>query len=148
MTRGFQVEETIDKPCADVWRALTDWERAPEWMGPVERIEPVGNAPVGVGTKLAFHARGAERHSEIVAFEPERTMALSSTQGGVTAVYTYTCEPQGQGCRVRLDASCEARGFGWKLMHPLITMMMKRVDGGQLSALKTLVEGSSRTPSS
>lgn len=41
------------------------------------------------GSRYKFEARGAERDGKVTAWEPQVRMALSSTQGGVTATYNY-----------------------------------------------------------
>ncbi len=78
--------------------------------------------------------------TEIVGWSPPLELALRSRQGGITAIYTYRCTPAGDGTLVTLQASCSAEGLLWQLLHPLIAMMMKRADGGQLAALKALAE--------
>ncbi len=136
----FSVQENISRPVEEVWDALTDWGRASQWMGTGD-LRPVATGPVGSGTRLTFEARGAERESEIVAWEPPKRMALRSKQGGMTAVYEYRCEGQGAGTEVTLDARCWGTGFLWKMLAPLIGILMKRTDSGQLIALRKMIEG-------
>ena len=58
---GFQVREVIGTSPDEVWSYLTDWERASEWMG----VDGVRAAGTGVGTRICFVSRGADRESEI-----------------------------------------------------------------------------------
>jgi len=139
MARGFHAAETIARLATEVWVRLTDFTRAGDWMPRVEWIEPPSGGALAVGTRLRFRARGHEQASEVTAFEPGRRIALTSTQGGVTATYTYGIESLGDRTRVTLDGTCEARGL-WRLVHPLIAFAMRRTDGGQLARLKAALE--------
>ena len=84
-TKGFHSTELIDRPIEEVWAFLTTWEAMPSWISGIESMEPLDDGPMGAGTRLEFVARGAERVSTIVAWEPPHRLALSSTQGGITA---------------------------------------------------------------
>lgn len=137
---GFEATVMIARPVEDVWAFMTDWSRAHEWMNGVDSIEPVGGKPVEEGSTIRFHARGAERSSILVGWQPPRTMVLQSRQGGVTATYAYSIAPAGDGARVTLRADCAMRG-AWKLLGPLIRFMMKRVDGKQPEQMKRLMLG-------
>lgn len=92
-----------------------------------------------VGTRLAFRARGKERESRVTALDAGKRIALTSTQGGVTATYTYGLAPAGDGTEVTLEAVCDATG-AWKLLHPIIVLAMRKSDSSQLANLKTAME--------
>jgi uncharacterized protein YndB with AHSA1/START domain len=131
MSRAFSVTRQIDHPADEVWRQLTDWDRAAGWLG-VDSIRAEG--PTQVGTTLRFVTRGKERTSEITELEPGRWITLRSQQGGVTADYRYTVEPAAAGSRVTLTADVRTAG-AWALAGPLIRTAIRRTDGGQLDAL-------------
>ena len=58
---GFSSTVVINRPVDHVWKHLTDWERAPQWMRGIESCAaPDGLSP---GKTLCFGARGAERQS-------------------------------------------------------------------------------------
>lgn len=134
-SRGFKVAETIDLPAEALWNVLTDWARAPEWMGPVEYIAVADGGTTRANATLRFGSRGAERESTITTFDPPRQLALTSTQSGVTAVYQYHLREVGERTEITLEATCTASGL-IRLLHPLIGYLMKRADSGQLAALK------------
>jgi uncharacterized protein YndB with AHSA1/START domain len=142
MSKGFQATAHISATTDVVWVHLTDWRRAPEWMNGIDEMRLALDEPVGEGTRILFKARGRERESTIDSWSPPRRLALRSRQGGMTALYEYTCEPEEGGTRLTLNANCEARGIGWRAAAPLIRFMMKRVDSGQVTALKRLIEAS------
>ena len=91
-------------------------------------------------SRLSVAGRGKERETRIAAWQPTSAFAIASEEGGVSAVYRYDLEPVGGRTRVTLDARCQARGFPWRLLHPLIAFAMKRADGGQLAAFKRVAE--------
>lgn len=132
MSTAFEVTETIARPVETVWQVLTDWDRAPDWMPGVEGAR-------ADGTTLRFRARGKERTSQISAVDPGRSITLTSVQGGVRADYRYAITPAGAGTRTTLTADCEFTGL-WRLAAPALRGLIRRTDGGQLTALKRLIE--------
>lgn len=139
MASGFSVTESIAANPATVWACLTDFENANRWMPGIDNFAPADDGPLENGTRLAFMSRGKQRESRITAFEPDRKLALTSTQGGVTATYAYSLAPMGDGTQVTLDADCRATGL-WKLLHPVIVIAMKKADSPQLKNLKKVIE--------
>src|SRR5687767_3283597 len=106
MVQAFTVTRAVDHSAVQVWRQLTDWDRAAGWLG-VDSIRAEG--PTQVGTTLRFLARGKERMSEIAELQPGQSITLRSRQGGVTADYQYSVEPDGAGSRVTLTADVVTR---------------------------------------
>ena len=130
MSRAFSATRQVDRPVEQVWRQLTDWDRAAGWLG-VDAIRADGHTPVG--TTLRFTAPGKERTSEIAALDAGRSVTLRSRQGGVTADYTYGVETAGAGSRVTLVADVATRG-AWVLAGPMIRAAIRKTDRGQLDA--------------
>lgn len=119
----------IDAPIETIYSYLADFTRHPEWVQNLQRVQPVSQGPVGVGTifqaqegpppvplvkKLVMMfffmrgvASGAKTYSraEITALEPNRRIAW---QGGVPkgegyfnlAHWEFILEPQGQATRL------------------------------------------------
>lgn len=133
MSTAFDVTSVIDRPAEIVWRVLTDWHRAPAWMSGVDSVTQAD------GSTLRFVARNRERTSEITAVQPGESLTLTSTQGGVRAAYTYSVEPDGAATRARLVADVTTSGL-WRPAAPALRALIRRADGGQLDALKKLVE--------
>lgn len=131
MVQAFTASKEIAHPAEQVWRELTDWERAAGWLG-VDRIRAEG--PTQVGTTFRFTTRGKERTSEVAALDPGRSITLRSRQGGVTADYTYAVRADGHGSRVTLHADVATRG-AWALLAPLIRAAIRRTDSRQLECL-------------
>lgn len=138
MTQAFATTTIIDRPVEQVWKELTDWDRAAGWMPGVEHLHADGDTKPG--TKLVLHSRGKDRASEITACTPGRSITLTSHQGGVRADYTYTLQPaNGGGTQVSLVADCRTRGL-WRLAAPGLRRLIRRADSNQLDALKRQIE--------
>ncbi|MCO1654120.1 SRPBCC family protein [Pseudonocardia humida] len=138
MRRAFETETEIDRPVAQVWRELTDWEHAPRWMTGIEAMSCAGGtAP---GSVVTFWTRGRSRTGTIAAVEPERALIVESVQGGVTARYTYRLRPSGSGTTARLTAEVATTG-PWTLLGPVVRGAIRRADAGQLDALRDVLEG-------
>jgi uncharacterized protein YndB with AHSA1/START domain len=131
MTHAFTAAREIDRLPDEVWRRLTDWERAAAWLG-VDALTADG--PTAVGTRLRFTTRGKEATSEIVALDPGTSITLRSVQGGVTADYAYRVEADPRGSRVSLVADVQTRG-AWTLLAPVIRAAIRRSDSVQLERL-------------
>ncbi len=139
MTEAFTAATTIARPSADVWATITDWEHAHLWMPGVERLESTGESTVG--TIITFHARGKGRPTQIVAAEPGQSITLRSTQGGVSAAYTYLLTSvDDSNTDVRLVADCTTSGRTWTLLGPVLRAAIRRTDRHQLDYLKELIE--------
>ena len=140
---GFHAEATIDRPVADVWATLTDWSGLARWMAGIDEVRADG--PTTAGTTLTFRSRGKDRTSTLLDVVDGTSVTLRSTQGGVTADYRYVLSPSPSsdggagGTRATLDAECTATGL-FRPLQGIIGRAMARADGGQMDALKALVE--------
>lgn len=140
MARTISVSETIDRPPDEVWAVLTDWPGAVRWMNGIESMSIDGDTVEGA--RVHFFTRGQDRESVIIHCEPGRSVTLRSQQGGVTADYRYSIEAAGESSSlVSLEADCQFSGLQYLLLGPLIRLAIRRTDGGQIAALKRVVEG-------
>ncbi len=136
MSNAFVATQVIDRSPETVWRVLTDWHRAADWMPGVDRVTHVDD------NSLRFLARKRERTSEITAMRPGESITLTSVQGGVRADYVYTVEATGdevRATRATLVADVTT-GALWRVVAPALRAAIRRSDAGQLDALKRLVE--------
>ena len=140
MARTISVTETIDRSPGEVWEVLTDWPGGVRWMNGIESMSIEGETVEGAHVR--FHTRGQDRDSVITHCDPGRSITLRSQQGGVTADYTYSIEALGaSSSRVSLEAECHFSGLLFRLLGPLIRFAIRRTDGGQIAALKRVIEG-------
>ncbi len=139
MGMGFRASTTINCTPDLVWAVMTDWSKAPYWLG-VDKLRPKNpKRAVGKGSVLVYSARGTQT-SKILRWEPNQALTLESVQAGVCAVYEYTLTAAGQGTVVELSANCSATNSIWSILLPLINFMMAKADKRQMPALKRLVE--------
>lgn len=137
MTVAFTASQTIPASPDAVWSVLTDWNRAPDWLG-VDRMR--GESPPNVGSELTFTARGAERTSTVTELDPGRRITMTSSQGPVTANYRYVLAPDAAGTAVALEAEVLVRG-PLRIMAPIIRRSIAKEDGTQLQRLAAAVRG-------
>ena len=139
MTQTISATETISRPPEHVWAVLTDWPGAVRWMKGIESMSIDGDTVEGA--HVGFVTRGQDRDSVIAHCDPGRSIVLRSQQGSVTADYTYSLEPVGESStRVSLVAECHFSGLLFRLLSPLIGFAIRRTDGGQIAALKQVIE--------
>ena len=99
-------------------------------------------ARLRLGTKLVFHARGAERSSTIVHCDAGTSIVLRSVQGEVTADYRYEVHDiDGRSTRVTLVADCHVTGLWLRIVSPLLRIAIRFTDGKQLRRFKAMIEG-------
>ena len=137
----FTVEEWIEASAQEVWQHLAEPAAMSAWMSGIDDMRTADGGPVTEGSELLFVARGKERTSRVVEFHAAEALTLRSAQGPITATYRYRLRPDGAGCRATLEAECAATGWG-RIMVPLIAPLIRRTDGGQMQALKQVVEAS------
>ncbi len=104
----------------------------------------VSSGELGVGTVFRFNARGKDRHTMISRFEEGSLMCLTSVQGSVTANYVYRVVPHGEGCAILLDVQCKLNGW-LNLFGPILSLLMRMVDGGHPQRIKAAVEAEATT---
>ncbi len=139
MTQTISATENISRPPEHVWAVLTDWPGAVRWMNGIESMSIEGDTVEGA--RVRFFTRGQDRDSVIARCDPGREIVLRSQQGGVTADYTYSLEPVGESStRVSLVTECHFSGLRYRLLGPLIRFAIRRTDGGQIAALKRVIE--------
>lgn len=139
MAKTISVSETINASPDRVWEVLTDWPGAVRWMNGIESMSIDGETVEGA--RVRFFTRGQDRESLISHCDPGRSVTLRSQQGGVTADYTYSVEAVGESSsRVSLEAECHFSGLRYRLLAPLIGFAIRRTDGGQIAALKRVIE--------
>tara|TARA_R110002167_G_scaffold12093_3_gene51883 strand:- start:820 stop:1284 length:465 start_codon:yes stop_codon:yes gene_type:complete len=139
---GFQLRARIERAPAAVWAVLADLEGGPRWMPGIASIALDEEGPLQPGSIYRFRVEGLKgslQKGVVTALTPGRLLALSTTRGKVTAVYTYRLAADGGGTVITLEADCQVGGW-LRPLAPLLVFLMQRSDGGQLEALKALLE--------
>jgi uncharacterized protein YndB with AHSA1/START domain len=139
----------IKRPPAQVFPWLTEGDRARQWIGGLEQIEPLTEGPLRVGLKeRAVVVLGSERMTlemEVVGFEEGRRIryqvtGLDRPSIGFTEIVDFSVEPSETGTRFRAFGRMRYHRRLLRLFEPLMTRRAQRKFQEDAQRLKTLVE--------
>jgi carbon monoxide dehydrogenase subunit G len=136
---------TVDRPVAEVWNFISNFENATRWSRGVLEAKQTSDGPLGVGSTLqtVVQAFGRRRTADylVTEYEPNHAFAFEVTSGPMTSRARYSVEPAGAG--TRLTASGEAGATGlYKLLAPILVSILKRHSQDDLANLKRILETS------
>jgi uncharacterized protein YndB with AHSA1/START domain len=138
----FQNTITIERPPAEVFAYLADFERIPTWNYAIEETRKVSDGPVGVGTRYR-QVRTVPRHSEesfeVTELEPESRLAIEGTFGPFPGRLTYQLEPTSGGTRVTNLVELQPTGVA-RLVGGVATSRVRSAVLENLGKLKELLE--------
>lgn len=131
----MQIEMTteldIDRPAAELWAVLADYDRDPQWRAgvPAMRAEPRGLVEPGTRTfeRMRFTGRTLHNAGEVTTVEPGRRFTWRTTTGAdADADGLRSVEPlDTQRCRVRLEQRVRLTG-AHTLGAPLARFLLQR----------------------
>ena len=103
----MKVESSIEiaRPPEEIYAAIADLERAPEWQPSLVRVDVERGTEV---RKIAGHER--EATFEVTRIVPPRLFEIVSHSGPVRAWATFELEPVEAGTRVRFTLVLELSG--------------------------------------
>jgi len=134
----------IDKPPADVFRALIDpvnIDKISQNIGNVQ-LEAQGLLAKGSHFKRILYSHGIPNPQAVTIeeLEQDRILTTKTTLVGVEITYRYVLAPTADG-KTLLSLKKEGRG-GWVIFRPLSIHLMTRPehDGDHLMRIKRLVE--------
>jgi uncharacterized protein YndB with AHSA1/START domain len=144
MTFSFALDTTIARPPAEVFDAVTDLSRLPQWQPRVVEATQLDAGPLGVGSRLRevreLRGKRLEQVVEVDAFEPGRRFGLRVVEGPLPVDGVLAFEPAGDGgTHLRLVATGRPQG-AQRLLSPLLRVGLRREFRRQYDALKALVE--------
>jgi uncharacterized protein YndB with AHSA1/START domain len=143
------IKESVDiaRRPEDVFSYVTDPSHLPEWQESAVSVRPVGDALLGVGSRVVITRRIGRREipmtTEVTELDPPRSWRLDGVDGPVRGHVKGTIEPLGDGERSRLTLSLdfETHGIG-RLVVPLVLRPYARKEMPRNEqTLKTLLEG-------
>jgi len=145
MARKFVQSEIINRPVAEVFAFLSNFENNSQWEPSVLEAHQISPEPMQVGTKLSevrkFMGRQVASNYEVIEYEPNRKFAVQSVSGPMQVKASYTFEPTDSGTKIIDTAEFETRGF-FKLMAPLFGLMVKNQMKSNFSKIKEILERS------
>ena len=137
-------ETVIRRDPRDVAAFAGDPTNAPRWYQNIKAVQWETDAPVRVGTRVAFVAHFLGRRLaytyEVVEHVPDGRLVMRTAQGPFPMETTYTWEPAGEGMtRMTLRNRGEPSGFS-ALVAPLMSAAMRSANQKDLARLKALLE--------
>jgi uncharacterized protein YndB with AHSA1/START domain len=138
-----RIELTLEiaRPADDVFEALTDLDRLPQWQGTA--LESRSDGPLAVGSRIHERRRVLGReHStelEVVAFEPPSRLTLKALNGPVPFTVDHELASAGDWTSVRVVAEGKPSG-ALRLAGPMVKREAERELRGDFQRLKEQLE--------
>ena len=133
----------IRQPVERVFAFISDIERQPEWVGPVQSVTNVSPGPVQEGTtftlSLAYMGRAADAEQTISRLEPNRVMTQETTSGPIAVQVTLAVEPVEGGTRVSNITEADISSVP-RLARSLVTRTINSQVESDLQTLRELLE--------
>src|ERR1700722_2692090 len=81
----FEIVTVVDRPVADVFAALVDFDKVPDWNPGVNEVRQTSDGTVGVGSTVVyvgrFLGRNFESPSECTEYVLDKKFTAKSTSG-------------------------------------------------------------------
>lgn len=132
-------ERHIDAPADRIYGYIRDYQVhhprfLPREFGPLT-IEAGG---IGAGTVLRFSMTvgGRTTSYRVTVDEPEPGRVLTESDASLGMVTSFTVEPDGNGCRVRIDTSWNAGGLGGLMQRLFAPGVLRGIYAKELTCLE------------
>jgi len=129
-TRSVVVEREMPHSADKVWRALTQGALIEEWLMKND-FEPV------VGHRFTLSADWGSVDCEVVAVEPNKSLAYSWDAYGLESVVTWTLTPTSTGTHLRMEQAgfrtdqqqaYQGAQYGWQKFFTDLENVLTRID--------------------
>jgi len=139
----------IEAPPSAVAAVEFDPARDPEWIGGVDRVEPVTPPPIALQSQVrrigGFLGRRIEWVMRIDVLEPDRHVGMHALKSPFPMDVDYVLEPLDDGRATQASIRIRGEGKGlYGLPGPLLGPMIRRSVSGDLRRLKRIVEDGRR----
>jgi len=139
----FQIVREIERPVEDVFSALVNFDRVPDWNSSVLEIRWSKDAPLAVGSTLVyvgkFLGRTFESDAQVTEFTPSTRYSSKSVSGPFYLEVENILESIDGGTRVTSNFRGESRGF-FKIAEPVMVRVSKNLFETSTDNLKALLE--------
>jgi uncharacterized protein YndB with AHSA1/START domain len=139
----IRAEHTVEiaRPAREVFAALTDVARVPEWQG--SAVEARADGPLAEGVRIQerrhFLGHDEETELEVTVFEPGRRLALRTLKGPVKLEIDHVLEELDG--RTKLHVKAEGRPHGLlRLAGPAVTAKARQELRRDFDRLKAILE--------
>ena len=133
----------INRPQEDVFEAIMDPDKQPEWQSMLESMEWTSNGSTGVGSTMKtvskFLGRKIEAEIEIMAWDPPHRIDWKVNNGPYPVEISNKLVSQGAGTLLTSSSSAEFGGF-FKLAEGLVGKQIKKQVDANFESLKLLME--------
>jgi uncharacterized protein YndB with AHSA1/START domain len=139
----FEFNVTINRPAADVFKALTDFASYKKWQTGVIESAILTAGVMGVGSKYRFASefmgQKIESEGEITAYEAPNKYAWKSLKGPFHMQELTTLESAGGTTTVHTTVTAELGGF-FKLAEGMVVSQAKKQFTADYEKLKAMME--------
>jgi uncharacterized membrane protein len=139
----FEMSVAINRPAADVFKALTDFDSYKKWMSGVIESKILSASPMGVGSQYRFVSefmgQKVESEGEVTEFNPPTRYAWKSIKGPFPMEETTTLESAGGSTTVKIATKAELGGF-FKLAEGMVIGQAKKQFEADYQKLKEMLE--------
>ena len=128
----------IDRPVADTFAFISDFENMPKWNYVVAETTNESPPGRGAGTIYRQRRRTDEQRFVVTDFEPDQLVAVRTLRPGRDLQMRFTFEPDGGGTRLTDDWTLDT-GLPWWLDRISASRVSSAVQAN-LAKLKELLE--------
>ena len=140
---SFENTLTIQKPAAEVFAFLANFENVPRWNYAIAETHKTSPGAVGVGTTYS-QTRSipaeSEEGFEVTVFEPVKRLAIQGQLGPFQAVMRYQLEAAGSATRLTNAVELEPTSALMRVVVPFATNRVRKAIADNLSQLKAILE--------
>ncbi|MGW0734936.1 SRPBCC family protein [Streptomyces sp. NPDC002851] len=145
------IKESVEIDCRpeDVFSYVTSPDHLTEWQESAVAAHVVGDAPLGVGSKIEVTRRMGREFTttlEVTEFDPPRSWHYHGIEGPVRPDVHGTIEPldDGRRSRLTLDIDYEGHGPGKALVPLAVRPRARKEFPRDEQKLKSLLESGAR----
>jgi len=139
----FEIVTVINRPVEEVFAALQDLEKAPQWNPGLTEVRQTGDGPLDVGSTMVyvgrFLGRSYESPSECTECLANQRFASRTTSGPFHLEVENTVAAVDGGTRLSSLYRGESRGF-FKLAEPVVIRLTRKHFETAAENLKALLE--------
>ena len=140
----FEITTVINRPPADVFAALLNFEKAPDWNPGLTEVRLLDDGPIKVGSTIVyvgkFLGRSYESTSACVELEPNLKYSSKTVSGPFMLEIDSVLEAVEGGTKLTNLYRGESQGF-FKLAEPVVIRLTKRQFETANENFKEMLEG-------
>ena len=144
MSVDVTVSIEIQRPAAEVFDYVSNFEHNPVWQGGMQSARVTSEPPLRVGSTYVqvakFLGRRIDTRFEVTGLEPGRAVSIASTSGTFAIQVTRRVEPTGDDrCAVTAHVRGQPTGF-FKLFGGLMDGMVRKSVQKDYAELKRILQ--------